>query len=211
GRLGHRTGLGRTRNGAGPLHAEASDLGPDHDPSVQPRPVGRLLEGAAVEAVASLEAGEARLLAPLHAAAERLIGPVESRQHVWPDMRVDGRVFGDLGADRLQLRCLLVAADADAASLPRGDALLQGGVVELAAAPQDFVQRPLLGGRRTTLLLECLAPCLLFQVALFCLIGVHSAMRAGQSAEATRLTTGAQAPWLATLLVTLTTTPSTPL
>jgi len=66
-----------------------------------------------------------------------------------------------------------------------GDALLQGGVVERAAAPEHFVQRSLLSWCRTELLLERLAHGLLYHTALFCLIGVHSALRVGESAAAT--------------------------
>ncbi len=70
---------------------------------------------------------------------------------------MDGGVLRELRADGLQFGFLLVARDGDVAALPGGDALLQGGVVELAAAPQHFLQRPLLGGRGTQLLFVGLA------------------------------------------------------
>ena len=66
---------------------------------------------------------------------------------------MDGGVLGKVSANVLQLGCLLVARDGDTATLPRGDALLQGGVVELSAAPQDCFQRSVLGRRGTQLLL----------------------------------------------------------
>ena len=57
-------------------------------------------------------------------------------------------------ADVLQLRFLRVALHRDVAAFPGGPALLQGDVIEGAAAPQDHVQRPLLLRRRPQLLLE---------------------------------------------------------
>src|SRR5260221_10951763 len=70
---------------------------------------------------------------------------------------MDGGVFGELSTDSLQLGFLLVARDGDVAPLPGGDALLQGGVVELAAAPEHVVQRPLLSGRGSPFLFVRLA------------------------------------------------------
>ena len=52
---------------------------------------------------------------------------------------------GKLRADGFQLCLLLVARDGDVTSLVDGDALLQRGIVEITAAPEDFLQRSLLG------------------------------------------------------------------
>src|SRR5262249_32944073 len=62
-----------------------------------------------------------------------------------------------LGADVLQLDFLLIAREADVAALPGGDALLQSDIVEGTTAPQDTLQRTLLGGRGPQLLLVGLA------------------------------------------------------
>jgi hypothetical protein len=72
-------------------------------------------------------------------------------------MGVHGGVLGKLSAQILQFHLLVVAREGDTTTLPRGDALLQGGVVELAAAPQYLVQCPLLSGCGPQLLLVGLA------------------------------------------------------
>ena len=82
-----------------------------------------------------------------NAAEERLIRLVEPRQHVLQDVAVDGRVFGHRRAQVLQLGFLLVARDGDAPLFPEKDALLQRGIVERAAAPQDRFKLALLVGR----------------------------------------------------------------
>ena len=70
-------------------------------------------------------------------------------QHV----RVVGSVLRQLGTDRLQLGFLLIAGEGDVAALPRRDALFKRRVVELATAPQDTLQLPLLRGSWPQLLL----------------------------------------------------------
>ena len=82
----------------------------------------------------------------------------------------------------LQLGFLLVARDRDVAPLPGRDALLQGGVVEHATAPEHLLQRPLLGGRRPQLLLVGLAHRWLLHMVLFCLIGTEPARAEAESA-----------------------------
>ncbi len=62
-----------------------------------------------MEAVATLEPWEARLLTALDTPKERLIGLVQSRQHVLQDMGMDGRVLWEHLTDRFQLRFLLIA------------------------------------------------------------------------------------------------------
>src|SRR5260221_772136 len=64
---------------------------------------------------------------------------------------------GKLGTDGREFGFLLVAREGDAPLAVQADALLQGGVVELAAAPEDLVQRPLLGRRGPQLLFVGLA------------------------------------------------------
>jgi hypothetical protein len=98
-----------------------------------------------VEAVAALEARESCFLASLGSPEERLIGLVEPRQHVLQHVGMDGGVVWKRGADVLQFGFLLVARDRDVAALPGGDALLQGGIVEAAAAPEHLIQCAFLG------------------------------------------------------------------
>jgi hypothetical protein len=129
-----------------------------------------------VVAVPALVAREARLLAALHPAEERLIGPVQPRQHVLQHVAVDGGVLREFRPNGLQLGFLLVAGDGDAAALPGGDALLQGRVVERAAAPEHVLQRPLLGRRGARLLLIGFADALPFHLPLFCLTGTQAAI-----------------------------------
>jgi|GEM_PF-4413717 len=93
-------------------------------------------------------------------------------------MAVESFILGECGANRLELGFLLVTRDGDMAALPSGDALLQGGVVQRATAPQRVRQRPLLGRRGTQFLFECLVYGLLvywFHTPLFCLIGAEVA------------------------------------
>ena len=54
----------------------------------------------------------------LDAPEERLIGLVEPCQHVLQDVRVDGGVLRECGAEVLQLGFLLEARDGDADALP---------------------------------------------------------------------------------------------
>src|SRR5216683_3207165 len=152
-----RDGLGCALNGTGPMDTDAPNLRQGEEAIIQPGAIAVLLEGEAVEAVAALEAWEAGLLAPLHAAEERLVGLVEAGEHILEDVGVDGRVFGERGAHGLQFSFLLKAGDGSVAPLPGGDALLQRGVVEIAAPPEHVVQRPLLGRRRAQLLFVRLA------------------------------------------------------
>src|SRR5260221_11425695 len=139
------------------MHADAPDLGKHQHAIIQSGAVAVLLEGEAVEAVAPLETWESSLLAALHPSEEGLIGLVEPGEHVLEGVGVNGRVCGELGADSLQFRFLLVARDGDVAPLPSRDALLHSGVVEIAAAPEDCIQRALLGGRGPQLLFVRLA------------------------------------------------------
>ena len=88
---------------------------------------------------------------------------------------MDGGVLRKLRTDGFQFGFLLEPRDGDVAPLPGGDALLQGGVVEIAAAPQHLIQRPLLGRRGTQFLFVRLAHSLLIHRYLFCLIGIELA------------------------------------
>jgi hypothetical protein len=62
-------------------------------------------------AMASLEAREARLLAPLEATEERLVGPVQPGQYVLEEVAMNGRVLRELSAEVFQLGLLLIARD----------------------------------------------------------------------------------------------------
>jgi hypothetical protein len=126
---------------------DTPELGQDERSIVEPRAVAILLETERMVAGAALKAREARFLAPRDAPEEGLIRLVEPREHVVQDMGVEGGVLGKLRTDGLELGFLREARNGDMAAPPGSDTLLQGGVVELAAAPQDFLQRPLLGGR----------------------------------------------------------------
>src|SRR4029077_366855 len=68
-------------------------LGEDQDTLVQQRPVAILLAGATVIPVAPLVTRNSYLLAPLDATEERLIGLVESSEHIVYDMRVESGVL----------------------------------------------------------------------------------------------------------------------
>ena len=88
---------------------------------------------------------------------------------------MDGRVLWHLGADLLEFGFLLVPGDGDAAALPGGDALLQAGVVEIAAQVKHAPKLPLLLRSRLEFVLECLAHCGVFHRYLFCLIAPKAA------------------------------------
>src|SRR5258708_34190421 len=100
-----------------------------------------------------MKAREPWLAARGHAAGEGLIGLGQPGQHILQHVRVDGGVVGQVGAQVLELRFLLVAARGHAALAVEGDALFQGGVVERATAPQDSSKRTFLVGRGLQLLL----------------------------------------------------------
>jgi hypothetical protein len=61
-------------------------------------------------------------------------------------MAVDGGICGERRADVLELGLLLGLRDGNPATLPGGDTLLQGDVVEPPAQQQHALQFPLLGG-----------------------------------------------------------------
>jgi len=90
---------------------------------IQPRPSAVLLERDGAGAVGSFEAREARLLAALAAAEERLIGLLQAREHIVQHRAVDRLVRWKVRADGLQFRFLLLAREGDAAALPGGAAL----------------------------------------------------------------------------------------
>src|SRR5262249_36561909 len=141
-------GLGRAPKGTGPAHHNAANLGQDQVPLLQLGAVAVLLIGERVVAMASLEAWEPRFLTSDNPTEEGLIRLVQAGQHSLQHVAMKGGVFGERGADVLQLCFLLEARGALAlAASPPGDALFQRAVVECAAAPEHLVQRPLLGGR----------------------------------------------------------------
>jgi hypothetical protein len=139
------------------MHPETPNLGEDEGAVVQSGAVAILLVGDGLGAVAPLEAREARLLASLEATEERLIRLVQPRQHVLQDMRVDDGEVGKIGAYFLEFSFLIKPRDGHMAPLVRRDTLLQRSVVEVAATPQDCIQRPFLLRRGTQFLFERLA------------------------------------------------------
>src|SRR5215831_17518050 len=108
---------------------------------------------------------------------------------------MDGRVLREFSADVLQFGFLLVAGNRSAASLPGGDALLQGDVVEPATQPEHTLQFPLLLRSGPEPVLVGPAEALPFHFRLFCLIDytVESLVLLAQSVAEARLTAWAQA------------------
>ncbi len=194
-------GLGRALDGARPLYAEAPNLGEDERAVIQPCPVTVFFVGerAVAIAIAPFEAREAGLLAALYPPEERLLGLVQPRQHVLQHMAVDRGVLRILRPDGLQLGFLLVAREGDTASLPGGDALLQGRGVEGAAAPQDNLQCPLLGRSGPELLfLGCTTHRLvLVHVLLFQSSSATTAIQGTSGSSPTRLTAWGESQRLA--------------
>ena len=90
-------------------HGETPDFGEDQKAVIQRRPIAELFVGEGVVARRALIAREARLLASHQSAKERLVGFVESRQHILQDVAMDGGVPWERSADSLQL-CLLLKA-----------------------------------------------------------------------------------------------------
>src|SRR5262249_50465120 len=144
----NRDGLGRADERATPAHGHPPDFGEDEKAVVQPRTpmVSNLGIGEGVVSSAALKTRKARRLARLYPPEKGLIGALDAQQHVLQDLGVDLCI---LWAGRLQVgkfRLLLVVAGTRALpALPPGLALLQGAVVERPTAPQDRLQRLLLG------------------------------------------------------------------
>ena len=97
-----------------------------------------------------------------------------------------------------QVRRVHGTAHRDAALFPGGCALLQSGVGELAAAPQDRRQRPFLLGRWQQLVCEGLADgvALLVHSHRFCLTGDKPAPSGTVVARASWRATRLASPWL---------------
>jgi hypothetical protein len=127
-------------------------------PAVQHHPIAVLGIGERVVAVPSLEAGIARLLAGLEAAEERRKSSIQAFEHILQDLGMDLSVLRADGLHLAQFPRLLLVAHRDPTPLPGRLALLQGGVVEATAAPQDSLQHLRLRGCRQQLVLEGLAP-----------------------------------------------------
>src|SRR5260370_4018683 len=93
GRARDRDRLGRALAGTGPVDADAPDFREHQGTVVQPGAVAIFLAGATVGAVPAFAAREARLLAALSPAEERLSGLVAPRQHVLEAGRGGGCVL----------------------------------------------------------------------------------------------------------------------
>jgi len=110
--------------------------------------------GEGARAPAALVAREAGLLPGCYPVKEGGIRPVQARQHIVQDLRVDGCVLREGGAHLLEFALLLQArGGAPLPAPPPRAALFEGGGVERATAPQGAVQRPLLRGRGPELFL----------------------------------------------------------
>jgi len=120
-----------------------------------------------VETVLALETREARLLATLYLTEECWVRLIQPGQHVLEHVRVDGRIFGELGPTVLPFSFLLVARDRDVAALPGGDARRKSGIVAIATVPQDNLPRPLLLRSGREVVRIGFAHRLQFQVSLF--------------------------------------------
>jgi hypothetical protein len=107
---------------------------------------------------------------------------------------MDSGVLRELGPDVFQFGFLLVARERGAASPPGGDALLQPGVVEVAAAPDDLVQRPFLRGRGAQLLLIGFAQRLSVHAPPFCTACDETAWFVGAGAKAQKRLTARGEP-----------------
>src|SRR5262249_874117 len=108
-----------------------------------------------VVAPAALEPGKPRFLAVQETTEERLVGAVKPSEHVLEEMRMDGGILWEGGPQVLELGFLLETGGCSALPAPPpSEALLQRRVVKGAAAPQDLLQRPLLGRRQLEFVLE---------------------------------------------------------
>src|SRR5262245_25713817 len=154
GRLGDGAPLNGPHEQAAPAPRATAHLGEHQEARVHAGPVALRVGGERVGAGAALEAGQARLLPRHHAVEERRGGSVPAGQHVVPHLAVPGGIRREHLTDVRALGFLLLARDRAALPpSPPGTALLQRGMVARAAAPQDPLQRSLLGGRGLELLL----------------------------------------------------------
>jgi hypothetical protein len=71
--------------------------------------MARLLAGDGVLALPPRETRQAGFFTALPAPEERLRGLLQPRHHVLEEVRVDGVILGDVGADGLQFGLLLLA------------------------------------------------------------------------------------------------------
>src|SRR5262249_49324217 len=135
--------------------------------------VAILLIGETIVAVGPLKVRIARCLTRLYAVEERLERSVQSGEHILQHLGVDVAVFGPHLLDGGQLGALASGADAHPALLPGITALLQGSIVEFAAATQDKRQRAFLLSCGLECGLDCLAQGESFYFILFCLAGMN--------------------------------------
>src|SRR5258707_5832010 len=127
GRARDRARLGRALAGTGPVDAAAPDFREHQGTGVQPGAVALFLAGATVGAVPAFAAREARLLAALSPAEERLRGLVAPRQHVLEAGRVEGCVLLPLRPRCVPVRLLLAPrGPGKGPRCPRGCARARG-------------------------------------------------------------------------------------
>ena len=152
------------------MYVDAPNLGEHENAVVQLCPVAILLESEAMVAGATFEAWETRLLASLYPREERQISFVQPREHILENVNVDGCILWEFGTNVFDLSFLVITRYGLAIALPGGDTLLQCRVVKIAAAPQHFAQRPLLGGSGPQFLFVGFTRVQLFHRYSFCLI-----------------------------------------
>jgi hypothetical protein len=124
------------------LSRDAANAREREDPTIQRRAVA--VRGSGEAAVAVLEGGAPRLIASANAAEERLLGPLQTPQHVLRDLGLDLTLDWASGFAVRRLIGVVMVVERDSATFPSGLALFQGDVVECATTPQDGIQRPLL-------------------------------------------------------------------
>ena len=134
-----------------------TDRGQHEEPSLQCRAVSELRVGEGVPTGTRLLARESGPLSMLDTTEERLVGLVQTRQHIVPHLAMDGGILWQSGAKVLECGFLLKTREGDAHAVPGGDALLQRRVVESTAQSKHTPKRPLLLKRGLEVVLVGLA------------------------------------------------------
>ena len=104
--LSDRDRLGCALNGSMHLERDAANVREREDPTIQRRAVA--VRGSGEAAVAVLEGGAPRLIASANAAEERLLGPLQTPQHVLQDLGMDLTVDWASGFEIRQFVCLVM-------------------------------------------------------------------------------------------------------
>jgi hypothetical protein len=176
-----RDRLERTLQRARPPNGNAPDLGQNEEPiirdEVQCRAVTELLVGEGAPTDTRLIARESGSLSTLDTTEERLVGLVQTGQHILQHMAMDGGILWHSGANVLEFGFLLKTRAGDPHALPGGDALFQRRVVERATQSKHTPKRPLLFRRGLEFVLVGLAYRWLFHAFLFRLVSAKVAIK----------------------------------